>query len=103
MTANVVDYNLYFALGGGTKGTWIWKNVTYKTFAAYQAASGNDTNGLVGLNPRLVSTTLPDLHLQSTSPVIDRGQNLAVSGILDIDGQPRIQGGTIDLGADEVR
>jgi hypothetical protein len=77
--------------------------VTYKTFAAYQAATGNDPHGLAGLNPLLVSTTKPDLHLQSTSPVIDRGQNLAVSGTLDIDGQPRIQGGIIDLGADEVR
>jgi hypothetical protein len=103
MTANVVDYNLYFAPGGGTNGTWIWKNVTYATFAAYQAASGNDALGLVGVDPLLVSSSTPDLHLQSTSPAINRGQNLAESGTLDIDGQPRIQGAVIDLGADEVR
>jgi Right handed beta helix region len=103
MTANVVDYNIYFAPGDGTRGTWIWKNVPYKTFAAYQAACGNDANGLAGVNPLLVSTKKPDLHLQLTSPAINRGQNLTASGKLDIDGQPRIQGGTIDLGADEVR
>jgi len=57
MTDNVVDYNLYFAPGGGTNGTWIWKNVTYTTFAAYQSGSGNDANGLVGSDPLLVSTT----------------------------------------------
>ena len=102
MTDNVVDYNLYFAPGGGTNGTWIWKNVTYTTFAAYQSGSGNDANGLVGSDPLLVSTTTPDLHLQFTSPAIDRGQNLVESGTLDIDGQNRIQN-IIELGADEVR
>lgn len=103
MTANEVDYNLYFALGGGTNGTWIWKNVTYTTFAGYQAASGNDTHGLAGVDPFLVSTATPDLHLQSTSPAINLGQNLTESGPLDIDDQTRIQGAAIDLGADEVR
>jgi Right handed beta helix region len=103
MTANVVDFNLYFALGSGTNGTWIWKNITYTTFAAYQAASSNDAHGLAGVDPLLVSTSTPDLHLQSTSPAIDRGQNLTESGPLDIDGQTRIQGAAIELGADEVR
>ena len=102
MTDNIVDYNFYFAPGGGTDGTWIWKNVTYTTFDAYQSGSGNDANGLVGLDPLLVSTTTPDLHLQSTSPAIDRGQNLAEAGPYDIDGQTRIQN-IIELGADEVR
>jgi hypothetical protein len=102
MTDNIVDYNLYFAPGGGTDGTWIWKNVTYTTFDSYQSGSGNDANGLVGLDPLLVSTTTPDLHLQSTSPAIDRGQNLAEAGPYDIDGQTRIQN-IIEIGADEVR
>ncbi len=103
MSGNVVDYNLYYAAGGGTDGTWIWKNVTYTTFAAYQQASANDANGLVGTDPLLVGLAAPDLHLQSTSPAINRGQNLAEAGTLDIDGQARIQGGAIDLGADEAR
>jgi uncharacterized protein DUF1565 len=103
MTGNVVNYNLYFASGGGTAGTWIWKGVTYSTFAAYQAGSGNDANGLVGTDPLLVKPAAGDLHLQSASPAIDRGQNLSESGTLDIDGQTRIQGAAIDLGADEVR
>jgi hypothetical protein len=102
MTDNIVDYNLYFAPGGGTDGTWSWKNVAYTTFDAYQSGSGNDANGLVGLDPLLVSTTTPDLHLQSTSPAIDRGQNLAEAGPYDIDGQTRIQN-IIEIGGDEVR
>ncbi|MGB8984338.1 MAG: right-handed parallel beta-helix repeat-containing protein [Anaerolineales bacterium] len=103
MTGNVVGYNMYFASGGGTAGTWIWKGVTYSTFAAYQAGSGNDANGLAGIDPLLVNPAAGDLHLQSSSPAIYRGQNLSESGTLDIDGQTRIQGAAIDLGADEVR
>ena len=103
MTANVVDYNLFFAVGGGTNGTWIWKNVTYTTFAAYQQATGNDAHGLAGTDPLLVNPTAGDLHLQPASPAIDRGQTLAQAGSLDIDGQSRVQGAAIDLGADEVR
>ncbi len=103
MTANVVDRNLYFAVGGGSNGTWIWKNVTYADFAAYQAGSGNDANGWVGTDPLLIDPAIGDLHLQSSSPAIDRGENLSESGTLDLDGQPRIQGAAIDLGADEVR
>ncbi len=103
MTANVVDYNLYFAAGGGTDGTWIWKNVTYTTFAAYQQATGNDAHGLAGTDPLLVDPATGNLHLQSASPAIDRGQTLAEAGTLDIDGQSRVQGAAIDLGADEVR
>lgn len=103
MTNNVVDYNLYFATGSGTNGTWIWKNITYSTFAAYQSATGNDADGLAGVDPLLVNLTTPDLHLQPTSSAIDRGQNMTQSGTVDIDGQVRIQGAAIDLGADEVR
>jgi hypothetical protein len=103
MTANVVDRNLYFAAGGGANGTWIWKNVTYADFGAYQAGSGNDANGWVGTDPLLIDPAIGNLHLQSLSPAIDHGQNLSESGTLDLDGQPRIQGPAIDLGADEVR
>jgi hypothetical protein len=103
MTDNTVDYNLYFAVGGGTDGTWIWKNVTYSNFADYQGASGNDANGLAGIDPLLVNLKAPNLHLKAASPAIDRGQNLTVSGTFDIDGQPRIQGAAIDIGTDEVR
>src|SRR5512138_455180 len=55
MTGNVVDRNLYFAPGGGSDGTWIWKNVTYTTLAAYQTGSGNDLLSLIGLDPLLVN------------------------------------------------
>ena len=101
MSNNVVDTNLYYASGGGSNGSWIWRNVSYSNFAAYQSGSGNDANSLVGQNPLFINTSTPNLHLQSGSPAIDSGQNLAEAGSVDIDGDTRIQN-IIDMGADEV-
>lgn len=103
MTANVVDRNLYFASGGGSNGTWIWKGVTYTTFTAYQSGSGNDATGFVGVDPLLVNPAAGDLHLNAGSPAINAGENLPSSqiGTVDIDGNARIINGVVDLGADE--
>ncbi len=103
MTANVVDRNLYFATGGGTAGTWIWKGTTYASFSAYQAGSGNDGTGLIDQDPLLVNPGAGDLHLNTGSPAINAGENLTAvqMGTLDIDGDPRINGGVVDIGADE--
>src|ERR1051325_10439661 len=103
MTGNVVDRNLFFAPGGGSNGTWIWQNVTYTSFAAYQSASGNDVTSLVGLDPLLINPVSGDLHINSGSPAINAGENLPSSqmGTVDIDGNARIINGTVDIGADE--
>ena len=64
--------------------------------------AGNDAHGLFA-DPKLVSASPFDLHLRTDSPAIDRGQTIDVAGDEDIDGQPRVQGVAIDIGADEVR
>jgi hypothetical protein len=105
MTDNVVDHNLYFADGGGTDGTWQWKNMTYTNFSDYQNATGNDANGIVGLDPLLVNPASGDLHISSAgSPAINAGENLPSDqmGTTDIDGNPRIFDRTADIGADEL-
>jgi len=99
---NVVDYNLYFAPDGAADSVWQWKNVRYTGFAHYQAQTGNDAHGLF-VDPELMSASTFDLHLQTDSPAIDRGQTIGEAGDEDIDGQPRVQGAAIDIGADEVR
>ncbi|HTV42050.1 MAG TPA: choice-of-anchor Q domain-containing protein [Candidatus Sulfotelmatobacter sp.] len=57
---------------------------------------GNFTNA-----PLFVSTN--DFHLQSNSPCINSGNNAYVATGTDLDGNPRIVGGTVDVGAYEYQ
>ena len=57
--------------------------------------------GSITNDPLLVSLTLPDFHLQTNSPCINGGNNLLVMGAVDFAGNPRIAGGTVDMGAYE--
>ncbi|KQN97852.1 hypothetical protein ASF12_21970 [Paenibacillus sp. Leaf72] len=100
-SGNIVDYNLYFTPGGSSDAYWVWKNVEYDGYAAYKANSGNDSHSLF-VDPKFVNVSLNDFHLQATSPAIDAGDtDAAIIGLLDMDGQPRVQGAAVNIGADE--
>jgi hypothetical protein len=58
---------------------------------------GNFTNA-----PLFVNAT-NDFHLQSNSPCINAGNNVYIAGTTDLDGNPRIVGGTVDVGAYEYQ
>ena len=53
--------------------------------------------------PIFVNLTGEDFHLQSNSPCINSGINAAVTTATDLDGNPRIVGGTVDMGAYEYQ
>ena len=59
------------------------------------------TNGLGNItnDPALVNLTGNDFHLQSTSPCINYGNNAYLTTSIDFDGNLRIAGGTVDIGA----
>ncbi len=97
---NVVDYNVYFSSLGITDSEWEWKNVIYQGFNTYKSASGNDSHSLF-IAPQFTDLNEPNLHLLVSSPAINAGENLPEVGDYDIDGQPRIQGDIVDIGADE--
>lgn len=59
--------------------------------------------GNVCADPRLLNPQLGDFHETAASPTINKGNNALVTAGLttDLDGQPRIGSGVVDMGADE--
>jgi len=53
--------------------------------------------------PAFVDLSSGDFHLQFNSPCINTGNNAYVSTSTDLDGNPRIIGGAVDLGAYEAQ
>jgi parallel beta-helix repeat protein len=96
------DYNLYFSSGGASASTWIWKGNSITGFAAFRSTSGTDGHSSFA-DPRYVSLSTPDLHVQAGSPAVDAGINLgpSVVGTMDFAGNARVQGANIDVGAYE--
>jgi cysteine-rich repeat protein len=98
---NALDWNLWFADAPG--GTFVWQGTAYATFAAFQAGSGQEANGL-SADPQLLAPASADFHLRATSPAVERGDPAFVAGVgeTDLDGAPRVSGARVDLGADEA-
>ena len=98
---------------GGAAGSTLYNCIAYFN-PGFNAASCSlthscsipiPTNGIGNITnePVFVNLAGGDLHLQSNSPCINAGANGYVSSGIDLDGNPRIAGGTVDIGAYEFQ
>ena len=72
--------------------------VSYSNMDSAWPGAGN-----INANPQFVNAANADYHLLPISLCIDSGNPFFVPdpGEIDIDGQPRVIGGRVDMGADE--
>jgi len=100
--------------GGGTYQGTLYNCIVYYNSPENSYQGGVFNNCCViplpvsGINnitnaPRFVNLPAGDLHLNAGSPCINAGDNSFVTSSTDLDGNPRIIGGTVDLGAYEFR
>lgn len=101
-TSSNVDYNLYYSNESPSIKTWQWGPTTKTSLSSWKSLSDVGT-GEVETNPSLVSTSTPDLHIQSGSNAKDAGTNEADRGTYDYDGQSRTVNSKVDIGADELQ
>jgi hypothetical protein len=87
----IVEYN--------SQPNYIWGTLNYCcTTPTPTNGVGNITNA-----PVFIDQTGGNFRLQPTSPCINAGNNAFVFGSTDLDGNPRIVGGTVDMGAYEFQ
>jgi Right handed beta helix region len=100
---NTFDYNLYWSAGGVEAGEFSNNGTSFDGFADWQSGSGQDAASLAA-DPLFADAAAADFHLAPESPAVDAGNPayLPAVGETDLDGQARLAGAAVDVGADEL-
>ena len=93
LSNSIVYYN-----SAHINSNYISSTLSYCDTTPSASGFGNITN-----DPVFVNLAGGDFHLQSNSPCINSGNNAYVTVTNDLDGNPRIVGGTVDIGAYEYQ
>jgi parallel beta-helix repeat protein len=98
---NLATNCIVYFNSAATNDNWGGTNLTFDhccTLPLPAGGLGNFTN-----DPAFVDYAGGDFHLQSNSLCINSGRNSAVTTSTDLDGDPRIVAGTVDIGAYEYQ
>lgn len=100
ITNNIVAFNIFGIYCSDSNPTLrnncVYGNQSYNYSGIYPGI------GDFSANPMLAGWEYGNVHIQPQSPCVNAGWNEDPGlGLVDMDGQPRIQGGTVDIGADE--
>jgi hypothetical protein len=87
---------VYFNTAGVAGSNYFTGTLAYCCTSPLPGGAGNITNA-----PGFVNFAAGNFHLQIGSPCIDAGSNGYVTALTDLDGNPRIVDGTVDMGAYE--
>jgi len=105
MVNNIVAWNRY-------DGVWKWNNLptdlrnncvygnVYENYANFET-DPTGTSGNISVNPGFATVPYNDFHIRHDSPCRDAGNSAFAFGTADLDGQARVQGPRVDIGADE--
>jgi hypothetical protein len=113
-----VANNSAAASSGSLSGGYVYNSIVYYNFSYYTNADTGGGNAFTncclsfpvsgGANnftnpPLFANLTAGDFHLSAASPCINAGNNAFITNATDLDGNPRIVGGIVDLGAYEFQ
>ncbi len=103
---NIVAFNSsgLFNYGGGSGPAVLNSNCVYGNtdYDYWSPGAPPGGSGNISVDPLLVDVHGGNFHIQQDSPCRDAGDIAYVqAGWVDMDGQPRIYDGTVDIGADE--
>ncbi|HEY1789943.1 MAG TPA: choice-of-anchor Q domain-containing protein [Verrucomicrobiae bacterium] len=112
-------YSEFSTSGGGTYYCTLNNCISYFNIAPAGYSTNYDTNSILtycctiplpagGIgnltnNPLFVNSANGNFQLQSNSPCVNAGNNAYVDSTFDLEGNPRIVGGTVDIGACEYQ
>jgi hypothetical protein len=88
----------------GNEPEEIYLNESEPVITYTDIEGGWEGEGNIDEDPLFIDPNNGDYHLRWDSPCVDAGEPGAVGGTdeVDIDGEPRVMGGRVDMGADEV-